>query len=409
MTFDVVSWNETTTDLLNWLEANPDLTDGILPTDLNVGSLARAQIEALGVALEQFYFRVHQSLEDAIAQSCYHAFGFDHLAGTAAAGSVVFSALAAATLEITIPSGTVVMTKTGQKFTTTAAGTITAGATASGSIPIQATTIGSAGNVAAGAISVIPYAIENVDAVTNVAATLGGTDEESDASRAARFARFVKTLPRGTAGALEYAACSVSGVASAKAIEPFMLGTPPADCPYAGLVWLWIDTGAGDGTINTGITTQLTKVINGYQDSVEGWVEGWKSAGVVVRLKGVTTQPVKIKGYFTVNDSAKSRFASEIAPLLTAKAASYFSDLSIGESVIHNALMLELASVDSDIVEVALKIWLASENEPSDCTPRNLVLVDSAAPESTGYRAAMDAKTYTNNGSKITYPYWSLA
>ncbi|HWQ08396.1 MAG TPA: baseplate J/gp47 family protein, partial [Holophaga sp.] len=297
----------------------------------------------------------------------------------------------------------------GTKFATTADGTIASGATSSGSIPVTASVVGSSGNVAAGAICVIPYAIEDVDSVTNAASTLGGTDEETDASRAARFARYVKTLPRGTGGSLEYAAESVSGVVEAKAIEPYMLDTPPDDCPYAGLVWLWIDTGVGDGTIDSGISTKLTKVINGYQDAVEGWVEGWKAAGVIVTLKGTTSQGVKIKGYFTVNDSAKSRFATEIAPLLTAKATAYFSDLGIGDSVIHNALMLELASVDSDIVEIGLKIWLDTEDEPSDTTPRNLVMVDSSDAETTGYRAVLDTNSYTESGAKITYPYWSLA
>ena len=64
-------------------------------------------------------------------------------------------------------------------------------------VPVQDIVPGSAGNVVAGAISVITSAITGIDAVNNPAAFTNGADQESDSSLKSRFAAYILGLSRG--------------------------------------------------------------------------------------------------------------------------------------------------------------------------------------------------------------------
>lgn len=64
-------------------------------------------------------------------------------------------------------------------------------------IPVQAIVPGSAGNVAAGAISRLASSIPGVDTVTNAANFTNGVDQETDAQLKARFAAYILGLSRG--------------------------------------------------------------------------------------------------------------------------------------------------------------------------------------------------------------------
>jgi uncharacterized phage protein gp47/JayE len=76
-------------------------------------------------------------------------------------------------------------------------------------VPVQAVTAGSAGNVVAGAISLIVAAISGVDTVTNSAALQNGLDAETDVALRARFASFLASRARATPVAVGYAVTSV--------------------------------------------------------------------------------------------------------------------------------------------------------------------------------------------------------
>lgn len=78
-------------------------------------------------------------------------------------------------------------------------------------VPVQALVAGAAGNVQAGAISVITSPITGIDTVANVAAFTNGADQESDSALKARFAAYILGLSRG-----DYygTAASVLGVAT---------------------------------------------------------------------------------------------------------------------------------------------------------------------------------------------------
>ena len=86
-------------------------------------------------------------------------------------------------------------------------------------VSVQAVVPGTSGNVAAEAISVIRTSIANVSKVSNLSAFTDGLDEETDSSRKARFALYIRSLSRATKDALEYAARTVEQVVAAKAVD----------------------------------------------------------------------------------------------------------------------------------------------------------------------------------------------
>ena len=145
-------------------------------------------------------------------------FGVVRLSAVPAHGTVVLSRLTPG-LAATIPVGASLRTADGTgRFSivadannpawTGSAYTLAAAATAV-SVPVVADAPGTAGNLPAGALTLLAAAIPGVDAVTNPASTAGGLDAESDASLRARFANFIDSRSRATAIAVAYAVQSV--------------------------------------------------------------------------------------------------------------------------------------------------------------------------------------------------------
>ena len=112
----------------------------------------------------------------------YDRTGLTRDAATYATGTVTLTGTG------TVNAGDVVETAAGTQFEITA----TTAITTSGDVPIQALVAGSAGNVAAGTITLFPQTLTGFTAVTNTAPTTGGADQESDASYLQRYYDYVQ-------------------------------------------------------------------------------------------------------------------------------------------------------------------------------------------------------------------------
>jgi len=196
--------------------------------DLTVGSVLRAVLEAnagLGLWMQWLILQVLQTTRAATSagsdlNTWMADFGLTRLAAVAASGSVTFSRFSPVTTAL-VPAGTLVVTADGsQSFavatdTTNAAwsaaqnGYTLAAGTASVTVLVMAAVSGSAGNVQAGAVSLIQAAIPGVDTVANAAATAGGIDAETDPALRARFAAYLVSLFKATTVAVGYAVSTV--------------------------------------------------------------------------------------------------------------------------------------------------------------------------------------------------------
>lgn len=189
--------------------------------DLTVGSVLRAVLEAnasLGLWLQWLIVEVLLAtrLSTSTGADCdsFGAdFGFVRLPASAATGLVTFGRFAPV-LSAFVPNGTTVVTGDGsQGFaviadTTNPAYSASLGGYTLGSgitgvdLPVAASMAGAAGNVVAGAISLLTSAIAGVDTVNNAAPLAGGLDAESDAAFKARFGNYLASLSRATPGAI---------------------------------------------------------------------------------------------------------------------------------------------------------------------------------------------------------------
>ena len=344
------------TNLVAWITGNPSITPLAPNLDLTTGSLELSHLEAVAVQLESLEQRTSQAVLAAVQDSCYHAFGFDQLAATAATGAVVFSALTAPTSDITIPSGTRLVSTTGQVFQTAAYATLSAGSTATGSVSIIAETAGAAGNVSAGSVTTMVSGILGIDLVSNAAPTMGGADAETDEVRGTRFTDYVATLQRGTAYSIEFAVVQNTSASLARVIEPWALSVVPSNSPYAGGIWLFAYDGSTGG-LTAANGAAVSQVVNGYTDASGNYVAGWKAAGIDVTIMAAQMVNVDVRGTVTLTPTGGGRWDA-IQDNLTAAAQAYFSTLRIGDSVCYQTLTTALNSCDDYIVEVILQCWV---------------------------------------------------
>jgi len=148
------------------------------------------------------------------------------LGAQASSGQVTFTRLTPSAAACFVPVGAIIKTNDGaQSFTVIAdttyatyqpspPGYVMAPFVGSLIVPVVNTVAGSAGNIAAGALSVISTSITGVDNVVNNAAFSNGTDFESDTALKKRFSDYILGLARGDyyglASSIEGAGVTVS-------------------------------------------------------------------------------------------------------------------------------------------------------------------------------------------------------
>lgn len=147
-------------------------------------------------------------------------YGLTRLPAVPANGIVTFARFTPAVASL-IPLGALVRTAdASQSFGVVAAvsnaawnaalnGYVLAAGIASIDVPVQALVPGTAGNVQAGAVTLLGTAIPGIDTVNNAAPFSGGLDAESDAAFRARFANYIATRAEATTAAVEYAVTSI--------------------------------------------------------------------------------------------------------------------------------------------------------------------------------------------------------
>lgn len=196
--------------------------------DFTIGSILRAIVEFVaGVALflQSLVLQVLTLTRASTSQgpdldSWMADYGLTRLPAVAATGTVTFSRFTP-TLQAIVPVGAELITADGSEsfavtldttnsaYSAALGGYVLAAGSASLSVPIAAHSPGSAGNVVAGAISLIGTAIPGVDTVANAAAFTNGLDAESDAALRLRFVAYMASLSKATKGAVGYALMSL--------------------------------------------------------------------------------------------------------------------------------------------------------------------------------------------------------
>lgn len=406
MSFTPRNMQDLTSAMVAYLAAHPDLGDGVLPSDLAVGSLERTHLEALAVVMEEYDQRVADAIQVSIPESCYQAFGFEKLGATQAVGSVICSSYTPVPYTIAIPTGTLFQGPNGTLFVSTEDASIPSGLTTSDQIPVKAKVAGVAGNVSENSITRIATPILYVDLVTNPNATTSGSDQEGDAARSLRFQAFIRTLSRGTKEALEFAAMSVTGVTDARAVEPFLLDPKPTGVPFAGVVWLFVDDGTSSSTLPTNIASAVGNYVNGYNLNGTS-IPGYKSAGVVVDILKANPKLVRVRGSVKLAAGAIARW-TDIKANMSQAVVDYFDGLRIAEAASYQNLVTAVRTSDPDLRDVTLAYWFDGDTVPdygAAIQADNLSPYNPSLPLSVGSRL----RAMQSTANDVTYPEWILS
>lgn len=160
----------------------------------------------------------------------FDKYGIVRKSASVSIGSVRFSSLQPATTPYTIPVGVKLVTTDGKQFITTSSASVTAGSSGPVSVTVRSLLAGLDQQAQQNTIKSILDPIPNQPAtlqVTNLLATSGADDEESDDDLRARARRYFETIRGGTMAAIEFKALSYPGIRRAKALEVLdALGRP---------------------------------------------------------------------------------------------------------------------------------------------------------------------------------------
>lgn len=231
-----------------------------------VGSIVRALVDAHGATaiweqslIQGVYNRERLSTSQGVdADSFVADFGLERLAAEPATGLVQFWSFTANTqrtievgAQVTTPDGSVIFSVTADTtnpyynagsnayILPPGVGTVASPV----SLPVQANTAGTIGNVSIGQITVFYSPIVGIDRCNNSAAFENGKNQQTDAQLRAYFVQYLQSLSRATKGALDFAVESVKGVVEYVGVENKNYDT---DAQELGFFYYVIDDGTGN-------------------------------------------------------------------------------------------------------------------------------------------------------------------
>lgn len=257
-------------------------------TDFQPGSVARTLMEAPAVEVEELYLQMFLGLRDAIPVATFLSFGFDPLPAARAVGFVSVSAAQPLIQALTIPQGTEFSALDGRKYTAVSTVTWAAGASLV-QVPVQHTTAGLVGNIAAGAITASPlfstgYTISNQTIET-------GRDAETDAEREVRFSEYVASISRGTLVACSYQVRQSRVLDASGNLAEYVVRSGVDEQPGHVRIYVYSSLGApSDALLADGQAR-----IDGSTDPATGAVTpGYRAAGVRVDVLAMQERAVPL-------------------------------------------------------------------------------------------------------------------
>ena len=348
-------------NMRNYLILN---TSGL--TNFEIGSRIRTLLEAIAYELSRSDSDTLRGFLSAIREGMYNIFGFERKDGTKAIGYITITRPASIPVaSITYPIFQIDLYGIG--FTTTQVNTMGVGVN-SIVVEMQALQKGIDGNILVnsidtnngqGTIITDPAITIYYDRIYNHVAFQGGTEQESDGDREARFQAFIGNL----------------GKATAEGIKAEVLKNPNVlDCvvisnvnPYTGLADTgWVSVYITDGTVNPplALVNEIKKVVEGDPNDI-GNYPGCASAGVRVFVGAMTVLEVDVS--FSLEVYASSSLTSaECQTLAISYAYKYINYLPMGEDVLVDTLQAYILRASDDFYKVTIADPLANVTVPSN-------------------------------------------
>jgi uncharacterized phage protein gp47/JayE len=333
--------------------------------DLTVGSTLRAVLEAnasIALWMQWLVLLVLQTTRaatsrDADLDSWMADFSVTRLPAVAATGSVTFSRISPGMVSLIRP-GVLARTADGtQTFqvsvdTTNAAwapannGYMLAAGVAAVSVPVIAQTRGAAGNVLAGAITLLASAMPGVDSVTNITAFQNGVDAESDSALRTRFQNFIASRSRATPLAVGYAISSIQQGLSYTIQE----NVDASGQSHVGSFLVTVDDGSGNPS-------------SALLSTVQQAVDAVRPIGSIFAIQPPAVTTANVSLTLTVAATASK---PQVVALVGAALSQYINGLAIGMTLPLTKLAQIAYAASPDVMNVG---QLLVNSSTGDVTP----------------------------------------
>lgn len=319
--------------------------------DFSVGSVLRALIEGnagIIIWLQSVALRVLAATRAATStgadlDSFVADYGLTRLGASSAIGVVTFSRFTASVQAVikigaTVQSADglqtffVTLDATNSNYNAGLGGYVMGAAISSISVPVAAVAPGVAGNVLAGAVTVVTSSIPYVDTVINDGPFSLGGEAESDAALRARFRDYIASLSRGTVNAIRFAINSLKvGVQSTVIENVYPDGT-------TGLGYLTITVDDGTGAPPQTLLNDALAAANLY-----------RAGGIMVGVFPPTVVPVRVAMGLTIADGYNN---NQIIGDVGLTVTGYVNSLELGEMLSITRIAQIAHGVSSGIVSI---------------------------------------------------------
>ena len=273
--------------------------------DFASGSVLRALLEASAAVALWMQWLILQVLTTTRAATSTGAdldswmadFSFYRLAGSPSAGQITFSRYTPGIASI-IAVGTTVSTNDAAVSFSVARdpansawngnnGYYVAPAATSITLPAQATSPGSSGNVQPGAIGLLTTAIPGIDTVGNTVLFSGGSDPESDIALRSRFRLYINSRSLATPLAVESAIASLQQGLRYLVLE----NVNPTNQVSPGSFWVVVDDGSGN--LSSTLLANVSSAVETVRPiGARYFVTGPTVVSVAVQISVATSNPL---------------------------------------------------------------------------------------------------------------------
>lgn len=347
-------------------------------TNFNVGSRIRALAESFSIVSGQTHYDFRQALIEAIPVSLYDSLGFTRNPGLQSSGQIRIGLVEAPLVNTSVDIGRA-LNINGNDYVTTTAGVILAGQNESGNITLQAVSPGVVFNLAIGDVDTREgkgfFADDSpFDYAYNVTAITGGTDQESNDERRARFITYINGLTKTTNFGIQSGLLNVATVRSVYIRELF---------PSPGWITIYVDDGSG--TIPPSLLPEITKVVFGVPGDTDNF-PGYKASGIRVSVEAPVLREFEIGFKIYIDISTLVTPAEIIAAAETAISA-YLDSLRLGEDVFVTEMITAVQNSHPDILDVEI---LTMEVDGSPVPVENFTIAENEISKAIGFTSSYE-------------------
>lgn len=209
------TFSEILKDMALWIRTNSTTL-----TNFTIGSVIRTLLESVSMEIESLYFQMKKGFQWAVENAIYNSFGFTRKSAVKSTGEItlIFREELRDSLLISAGYRFASVGTNGESvfFKTVQDEKISIGLS-SYKVKVECETEGVLGNVSAYTVSTMLVPIPEVQECYNDIAFTSGKEAQTTAERKKEFAKYIRTLSRGTLEAIEYGCLKVEEVVGAYA------------------------------------------------------------------------------------------------------------------------------------------------------------------------------------------------